>query len=572
MTDLRRDRRSKGRDVWGEPGKSYPYGDTSFPQIIEQQTARQSRTLPAFGSAHPDNRYSNLILTDARSSPGDNTDTNWRLKYETIPGPVVSDKPISEIDGSVTVTSRQLVLIASIGTLGESVVSSNTWQKVSQQSHEGSALVAVKVVETHIVPGSYLIDTKLDFDKESVSIYRALVEAATLGAATENYDVMTELWTLNYRERVNGGSVVAFNVTEQRTGRGDPITRIEFRENSDQVTVTEQLLPISSIVISDGIYGGTGDWVRQFRKPYQGSQLVAIQVTEDRVLPGNPSGPSKERDSDGAEVTVVKTLLALPFSTSDSVTSNLWTRITSEPMPDTDVVAWQVVRTRPVNTGHAPTVTGSELDERTGNLTAISKTLVASGTSGSAVGSDGGYTVIEPVNAVVSHAVARYATGASLISGQTWHEFRHVPLPPVLTALNIDAFNDTDGNTIWLGVQHEITDYSAVYDITVTETWKSTPHTGLSATKMIPKAVNFTTPLGAINIPPCLHASLTFSGNTASDGSTYAGNYRYYAYIAWSRTFAATSPASLSGSTITILDTQRPFAGGFLRRTETITV
>jgi hypothetical protein len=88
-------------------------------------------------------------------------------------------------------------------------------------------------------------------------------------------------------------------------------------------------------------------------------------------------------------------------------------------------------------------------------------------------------------------------------------------------------------------------------------------------------------PLTRGSIPQCLHPDLSITGNTASDGSTPAGDGRYFAYYAWvlDKTvypqFGATSPADLSafnsGNPLVIEDVQRPYAGGWLRHTETIT-
>jgi hypothetical protein len=211
------------------------------------------------------------------------------------------------------------------------------------------------------------------------------------------------------------------------------------------------------------------------------------------------------------------------------------------------------------------------VDERTGDGLVYTEQEIAASLDGLPIQADSSYATVEPRDSVVSLRRTDYMVGSTLVAGQSWGEAREVSLPRVLTSLTPVAFDDTDGNTIFTGVWHYLTNYSSVYVVNVTEKWYQS--VGSNTYQVLrPEALSWITPFGEGYIQECLHPMVEITGNTASDGSTPAGGGRFYAYIAWDFVFPATTPSALSGETIYLLDSYRPEKGGFIRRTESVTV
>lgn len=89
MASPRNDRRTSAKDVAQHQDVTYPAGILRFPRVVERQTCSNQVKLPDGGTPHPDStNFPTCILTELASSPGDNTDTNWTLTYDAIPGPI----------------------------------------------------------------------------------------------------------------------------------------------------------------------------------------------------------------------------------------------------------------------------------------------------------------------------------------------------------------------------------------------------------------------------------------------------------------------------------------------------
>lgn len=86
----RSDFRDPARNIPHKPGVSYPDDSTSYPTIVESRTAAQAAALKTMLSVHPDTtKYPLAYLVHQFRDPGDNSDTNFRCVYMTLPGPWV---------------------------------------------------------------------------------------------------------------------------------------------------------------------------------------------------------------------------------------------------------------------------------------------------------------------------------------------------------------------------------------------------------------------------------------------------------------------------------------------------
>ena len=254
------------------------------------------------------------------------------------------------------------------------------------------------------------------------------------------------------------------------------------------------------------------------------------------------------------------------------------------------VDATKVKNTTTTVTGTRQALTGVEYDELTGTVNDVTEEVVAYGTAGTSIQTNGTFAEVKPINPDYSLKVTKKVTS---LTTRTWKYWKHVSLPPVLTtfdqyewwtkaqlvrykntasedkygvtyAANENPYSIVPAHIAEANYLSELTDYSGQYEVTVVEQWQSTAFTGLSATNFKPRSFSWATPFGKGQVPHCLHAAITISGTTGTTHPTLA-------FAVWNYNFAATSPSSLSGA-IVLTDTQEPYKGGFRRITETITI
>jgi len=217
-----------------------------------------------------------------------------------------------------------------------------------------------------------------------------------------------------------------------------------------------------------------------------------------------------------------------------------------------------------VVSGTPVTLHGVSFDEQSGLLLPYSEQLVAAGTAGTALQSDGTYAEIEPISPDWSIKTTRKATALTTRTYTIIRPVSHLPLVLDWPSGEFFHFYDKDGNIVMDSFNINYLDYNGDYVITVQESWQSTPFTGLSTTNLRARGFSFVTPYGSHVVQPCLHGDITVSGTT-SDHETKWQNDQ-----SWSFSFAATNPSAMPG-TVIISDTQTPHRGGFLRIKETIT-
>lgn len=353
-------------------------------------------------------------------------------------------------------------------------------------------------------------------------------------------------------------------IVAQKTDRALTLTTAgatEYRKNGD-----DQLVTVAGSVGSDG----TAPTLSATTEVAEVSALGDGKF--ERVLGTVPAVFDRRAESKGDGIDFPTRFLASPYretvattqagtsTTPDALAANGIGIISSQVARDG---AFKTRKTNVTVSGSNTALAGYEFDEATGLLLPITEQAVAAGTSGVALQTDGTYAEVKPFNTAWSIKTTRQATALDS-TGRTYSIKEHVSLPRVLTVFTPVVFTDSGGDIRFADFQTELKDYSGGYDITVVERWKSTPWTGLAITNFRPTGFHWITPYSRGSVPECLHGSITISGTTGTSDPVWG-------YLTWSYSYAATSPTGISG-TITLKDTQQPWRGGYLRRTETISV
>ena len=113
----RNDWRDPAKEKFGKPTVSFPEGDLKFPTVDEEGAARKDSTAGAinFLTDHPKvkggaSSDTPPVLVEQTTTKGDDDSSNQHLKYEMLPGPVITSVEMSEqAQGAlVTVTKQKL--------------------------------------------------------------------------------------------------------------------------------------------------------------------------------------------------------------------------------------------------------------------------------------------------------------------------------------------------------------------------------------------------------------------------------------------------------------------------------
>lgn len=138
-------------------------------------------------------------------------------------------------------------------------------------------------------------------------------------------------------------------------------------------------------------------------------------------------------------------------------------------------------------------------------------------------------------------------------------------LPAVLDQIDLMDWDRNDGGVdIRPAVRFNPEQYTGPCKALVTRQWRKTPFTLGDIDQMIPTRVNYSGPFFELNIPECLHGVVSAQCDTGTSDPEYAansGSTRYFSatnFLAWP-------------DTMTIDDSQQPYAGGYLRTIRVLT-
>lgn len=210
--------------------------------------------------------------------------------------------------------------------------------------------------------------------------------------------------------------------------------------------------------------------------------------------------------------------------------------------------------------GQSGVLVGSDVDLDTGASYGIVKQLAQAGALGSGVLNNGQYTKADPVNTRWSILTTTHAT---TIGRRQWDEIINFAWPAVLESLLIIPITNSKMPVttivvpIWAAYA-----YSGPCQAQVVESWSVGVPSTPAPIAMIATPINYQGVFMNINVPNCLHNSVTFYETSGSNNPSYDFFYR-------TQQFNATNftqwPTSIFGGCSVI-----PYRGGYLMRQTTV--
>lgn len=208
-------------------------------------------------------------------------------------------------------------------------------------------------------------------------------------------------------------------------------------------------------------------------------------------------------------------------------------------------------------------VVDSYIDLDTGTRRVRERRMVAAGTQGTEVQSNGSYADVEGLNTAWAIQTLKQLPGLGGAETKTrsYETTVNFSWPRVLRSPLLGVIPSADGGIgkIWFAPDWKRPRFYGACKAIVTETWSKTEPSIATPTQMMEDSVIFDGALLQISIPECLHKALRLfesSGDGTRDWAPYqlTQDYKATNYVDW--------PA-----TVTSQDECEPVNGGFLRRT-----
>lgn len=533
---------TEGRQVSGDV-------DTDGVRVRRERMLESSERLDAITTRET---LSGGVWTVIRIEP--HTDKLvWKItETRSIPGEWV---PFTRYDDNLGAVQGKRRLVAAVN----QAASLTATVKTTYDARNGSSLVVWEVVETSGsgISGftAYPINTDDYYDDDRGAVQKTnqlvLATGTEVGSIAKIGSVVTETEYIPFNEFLLRKTVETYSVP-------GPARVGSVKTGDDQLgTIARQLVDASTAATVTTTTESSA--VRPINEIVAMKETTTVPALFDAMAVGDTSEISfPVKFLTLAKDETITTTIAGSTATPDTITNTGLGIISADAQRVSDIK----VRKRTTTRAGTPTpLNGFDFDEATGLLLPTTDQVVAAGTAGVALDSGGNYSTVTPLNTVWSIKSTRKATA---LTTRSFAKGEFVSLPRVLTVFEAVAFNDASGFIGTAGYYHVLKDYSGAYDVTVTETWSATAHTGLSITQLRPEGFSWLTPFDSGTIPPCLHGAITISGTTGTDNPDWQ-------FATWNWVFAATTPSSLSGN-IVLVDTQQPWRGGYLRHKETITV
>ena len=275
---------------------------------------------------------------------------------------------------------------------------------------------------------------------------------------------------------------------------------------------------------------------------------------------------SDEYDTVGLTFIVLRSAYApgASLGSPPSLGGRTWTRIGERQVrrdAKTDGLFVELVQTfMDISTARS----GVRVDLETGALRSYSRQIVAAGTSGTVVQSDGTYKEVRPINKLWSvaetQAVSGLAGGGNN-SSRTYEKIDNFYWPPVLDYIKYLRFPAAGGTydrkigyrPVWK--EHA---YSGPCTMTVVEKWTSAAPALPTLTPMLPMPIFFDGGLLNLSIESCLHQAGVLS-------ETPGTSHPDYAYYLYAEEIEATSPTDWPATYVAEFSVTPAF-GGYLSR------
>lgn len=205
----------------------------------------------------------------------------------------------------------------------------------------------------------------------------------------------------------------------------------------------------------------------------------------------------------------------------------------------------------------------SVLDPQTNEIRQVLEEKVPAGTTGTAVDPNGLYSEVKAINTLWALKTTQFMAGLAGKTApktQTWEDVINYSWPDVLLGFSSFAFPNANGSTesvtwrpIWKRQR-----YDGPCRATITESWSLAAPSAPTWTPMLPREIEYRTPLASVSTPPCLHDYVYFYDAPGTSHPTL-GNYFY------EQEYQATDLTDWP-STYVASFTVRPAMGGYLSR------
>jgi len=306
------------------------------------------------------------------------------------------------------------------------------------------------------------------------------------------------------------GSVLTVTTTEQ-TGSPEPLPGLNALDDGFAYPVERTLIPTSSVpnirqsVDSDGKiteYQATDPCnsvaeVRQIVSPETEYQKDAGRLAPEKFFTQG----------------LVTTSNAISFDgngepTAPTVALKERAQVTVKGKIVHNIVKAQI--------GTPTSVIGTTFDERTGATFFNSEELVTQDeVLEDSIESDGYLTTYQGVDANWAVRATRKVADTTHI---TYYDVVNYEWPPVFVSLNLTPWVARNGRGGTIYADYIVKQgFSGPQIATVNQWWQSDPYHPDPPVFMIPRGINFNSPLFTISIPPCLHGNLNFYCNIGTE-------------------------------------------------------
>lgn len=203
------------------------------------------------------------------------------------------------------------------------------------------------------------------------------------------------------------------------------------------------------------------------------------------------------------------------------------------------------------------------LDPQTNEIRQVLEEKVPAGTLGMAVDANGQYSEVKAINTLWALKTTQFMAGLAGKTApktQTWEDVINYSWPDVLLALADFSFPSTSGSidsVTWRPLWKRQR-YDGPCRATITESWSLTPPALPTLTPMLPREIEYRTPLTTVSTPPCLHPDIYLYDTPGTNHPTLG----FYVYQQFYQGTGLTDWPSTHLASFTV----RPAMGGYLSR------
>jgi hypothetical protein len=205
------------------------------------------------------------------------------------------------------------------------------------------------------------------------------------------------------------------------------------------------------------------------------------------------------------------------------------------------------------------TLSGSELDEETGEIRPVFQNKVLAGTSGTTIGPDGVYSEVRPINTLWSTKTTRRAAGlaGAISKTRTTNIVVDYYWPAVLSSVYQGPWARKDGTTQTFTLPvYARNAYNGPCRAQKIEEWSATAPTVIVPDVLDPMPIVYNGPNVQFSIPACLHGTYTFNELVGTNDPVWVNG-------TFSQTFPATTFTTWPTSVVASFSVRRLY-GGFL--------